>query len=243
MITDSRASLAIYSATHTAAEVTRVLGIEPAESAENGDPKHPPRVKADGTLTKQYFYTTSYWQLDVPSQGDGFSSLLALADLLAGKEAALEKLRETHDTVIWYFGSSDSEQAGFVIPPEVVAKLGPLGCEIDFDIYLSSQDSLGQVIEKTVLPVKAGMESEFEAAFEKAALILKRVPGFADVALARGVEKPNTYLLLIGWDSVESHEIGFRQSPEYQEWKALLHHFYDPFPTVEHFIPIHSASV
>jgi heme-degrading monooxygenase HmoA len=43
------------------------------------------------------------------------------------------------------------------------------------------------------------------------------------------------YLLLVGWDSVAAHEEGFRQSAGYQEWKRLLHHFYQPFPVVEHF--------
>jgi len=42
-------------------------------------------------------------------------------------------------------------------------------------------------------------------------------------------------VLLVQWKRLEDHTIGFRQSPEYQRWKALLHHFYDPFPTVEHY--------
>lgn len=37
---------------------------------------------------------------------------------------------------------------------------------------------------------------------------------------------------------MEDHTVGFRQSPEYQEWKIRLHHFYEPFPVVEHFTPI-----
>ncbi|MDQ1564954.1 MAG: hypothetical protein QOI14_1905 [Actinomycetota bacterium] len=49
------------------------------------------------------------------------------------------------------------------------------------------------------------------------------------------MESPNLYLLLVEWDSVEAHTDGFRTSPEYESWKALLHHFYDPFPVVEHF--------
>jgi len=43
------------------------------------------------------------------------------------------------------------------------------------------------------------------------------------------------YILLVRWDSLEVHTIGFRQSPQYQEWERLLHHYYDPFPTVEHY--------
>ncbi len=49
------------------------------------------------------------------------------------------------------------------------------------------------------------------------------------------METPNRYLLLVEWETLEAHTIGFRRSPRYQEWRALLHHFYAPFPTVEHF--------
>ena len=39
----------------------------------------------------------------------------------------------------------------------------------------------------------------------------------------------------VRWETLEAHEVGFRQSPQYQQWKKLLHHFYDPFPTVSHY--------
>jgi heme-degrading monooxygenase HmoA len=52
------------------------------------------------------------------------------------------------------------------------------------------------------------------------------------------IENDHRFLLLVWWDSVESHERGFRGSPQYAEWKALLHHFYDPFPTVEHYVTV-----
>ena len=44
--------------------------------------------------------------------------------------------------------------------------------------------------------------------------------------------------LLVRWDTLEAHTQGFRGSPQYQQWKALLHHFYDPFPVVEHYVPV-----
>jgi heme-degrading monooxygenase HmoA len=52
------------------------------------------------------------------------------------------------------------------------------------------------------------------------------------------LERDGRYLLLVRWETVEDHTEGFRQSADYQEWKALLHHFYDPFPTVEHDEPV-----
>ena len=93
----------------------------------------------------------------------------------------------------------------------------------------------GRIIEHAILAIKPGRESEFEAAFATAKHIISRMPGFRDLTLARGVERPGTYLLLVRWDSVEDHEVGFRGSPDYQEWRALLHDFYEPFPFVEHF--------
>jgi heme-degrading monooxygenase HmoA len=49
------------------------------------------------------------------------------------------------------------------------------------------------------------------------------------------MERRNEYLLLVQWQTLEDHEVGFRKSSQYQEWKALLHHFYEPFPTVLHY--------
>ena len=48
------------------------------------------------------------------------------------------------------------------------------------------------------------------------------------------LELPLEYLL-VEWDRLEDHTVGFRQSPRYEKWRALLHRFYDPFPRVEHF--------
>jgi heme-degrading monooxygenase HmoA len=51
----------------------------------------------------------------------------------------------------------------------------------------------------------------------------------------RCIETRNRYLLLVAWEKLEDHTVGFRQSARYQEWRALLHHFYEPFPIVEHY--------
>lgn len=53
--------------------------------------------------------------------------------------------------------------------------------------------------------------------------------------LQRCIEHPSRYVLLVNWDSLEDHTEGFRGSVQYDEWRALLHHFYEPFPTVEHY--------
>lgn len=94
------------------------------------------------------------------------------------------------------------------------------------------------ILEHALLSVKPGEESAFERAMEEAKAIIASMPGFAGLEVSRCIERPSTYLLLVRWHRLEDHTEGFRGSPEYHEWKALLHHFYDPFPVVEHFAQI-----
>jgi heme-degrading monooxygenase HmoA len=83
--------------------------------------------------------------------------------------------------------------------------------------------------------VKTGEEAAFEAAIAEARPLIAATPGFRSIAVRRCLETPNRYLLLVEWEKLEDHTIGFRQSARYEQWRALLHHFYDPFPTVEHY--------
>ncbi|RTZ18005.1 antibiotic biosynthesis monooxygenase [Vibrio aquaticus] len=91
------------------------------------------------------------------------------------------------------------------------------------------------ILEVAILDVKPNLEAEFEQNFAKAQTIISSMKGYVSHQLQRCIENPSRYILLVNWQTLEDHEQGFRQSAEYQEWKALLHHFYDPFPTVEHF--------
>ncbi|KFI11707.1 MULTISPECIES: antibiotic biosynthesis monooxygenase family protein [Vibrio] len=91
------------------------------------------------------------------------------------------------------------------------------------------------ILEVAILDVKPDMEKDFEQNFAKAQAIISSMKGYVSHQLQRCMENPGRYILLVNWQTLEDHEIGFRQSAEYQEWKALLHHFYDPFPTVEHY--------
>jgi heme-degrading monooxygenase HmoA len=95
-----------------------------------------------------------------------------------------------------------------------------------------------------MLPIKPGLSAEFEAAFQVAALIIAAMPGYVSHDLQRCLEVDHRYLLLVQWQTLEDHTIGFRQSAQYQQWRALLHHFYEPFPVVEHYqtvLPIGSS--
>ncbi|WNM24709.1 ASCH domain-containing protein [Demequina capsici] len=91
------------------------------------------------------------------------------------------------------------------------------------------------IVESVVLPVKPGFEPGFERAFHAAEPLIARQPGYVSHSLRRGVEEESTYLLTVEWETVEDHEVGFRESPDYQEWKALLHPFYEPVPEVLHY--------
>ena len=89
-----------------------------------------------------------------------------------------------------------------------------------------------------ILNIRAGQSAEFEAAFQRAAPLIATAPGYLGHELQKCLDTPQRYLLLEHWESREAHMLGFRQSPEFQEWKRLTHPFYDPFPTVEHYAPL-----
>jgi heme-degrading monooxygenase HmoA len=91
------------------------------------------------------------------------------------------------------------------------------------------------ILEMAVLDVRSGLEADFEAAFAKARPLIAATPGFLGLELQRCLESSSRYVLLVRWEALEDHTAGFRNSPRYVEWKRLLHHFYDPFPTVEHY--------
>ncbi len=98
------------------------------------------------------------------------------------------------------------------------------------------------LLEVAVLNVKSGQAQAFELAFKAAQSIISSREGYVDHQLQRCLEVPNQYLLLVHWRSLEDHTVGFRQSQEYQQWKKLLHHFYEPFPEVEHYQPVLDCS-
>ncbi len=91
------------------------------------------------------------------------------------------------------------------------------------------------ILEVAILTIKEGQNVEFERDFRKAEHYLTASNGYLKHSLKKCLEQPNKYVLLVNWVDVDAHEIGFRQSDRYQNWKRLLHHYYDPFPTVQHY--------
>ncbi|MGM9474754.1 antibiotic biosynthesis monooxygenase family protein [Pseudarthrobacter sp. YS3] len=94
------------------------------------------------------------------------------------------------------------------------------------------------ITEHALLTVRPGMENDFEVAFSEAKSIIASMEGFCGLTLSRCIESAGTYLLLVEWARLEDHTEGFRGSAAYQDWRKLLHHFYLPFPTVQHYEPV-----
>ncbi len=97
------------------------------------------------------------------------------------------------------------------------------------------------ITEHAILPVIPGQEAAFMETMDRAKSIIASAPGFISLRVERCIEQPSSFLLLVQWESLEAHTEGFRNSDAFGEWRALLHHFYDPFPVVEHFETVTTA--
>lgn len=91
------------------------------------------------------------------------------------------------------------------------------------------------ILETAILTIKPNMHQEFEDAFKKASTVITSVPGYISHDLQRCIEIENQYLLLVKWQTLEAHTIGFSQSEQLHTWKKLLYHFYDSTPTIKHY--------
>ncbi len=91
------------------------------------------------------------------------------------------------------------------------------------------------ILEHAILSIKPGESAAFEQAMREARSLIAATPGFQRLEVRPCVETSDRYLLLVWWDTLEAHTEGFRKSDRYQYWRNLLHHFYEPFPLVEHY--------
>jgi heme-degrading monooxygenase HmoA len=91
------------------------------------------------------------------------------------------------------------------------------------------------ILEVAILQVKVGYAQDFERDFAVASQFIQSVPGYVSHSLRKCLEEENKYILLVDWEKLEDHTVGFRESEAYLEWKKLLHHYYKPFPIVEHY--------
>lgn len=90
-------------------------------------------------------------------------------------------------------------------------------------------------MEAAILDVKPGQETEFGAVFREAESTIASMNGYVSHQLQRCLEDESRHIRPVNWEALEDHTEGFCNSAEYQQWKQLLHYFYEPFPTVEHY--------
>ncbi len=94
------------------------------------------------------------------------------------------------------------------------------------------------VLEHTLISVRPGSEEAFEAALLEARRIISASPGFRSLELHRGVESPDRFLLLVEWETLEDHVVGFRESEAFAAWRALIGPYFASPPVVDHFVPV-----
>lgn len=91
------------------------------------------------------------------------------------------------------------------------------------------------ILEVAILNVKNELQENFEKDFKIASQYISSIKGYKGHSLRKCLENENQYILLVDWENIQNHEVDFRQSDAYLKWKELLHDYYDPFPTVEHY--------
>ena len=97
------------------------------------------------------------------------------------------------------------------------------------------------IIEIAQLTIRPGSERQFEAAFLTAIKVLGGSKGYLTHELQRSVETPNRYALIVRWQTLEDHTVGFRQSPAFTEWRGHIGPFFESPPVVEHFQSVTAA--
>jgi heme-degrading monooxygenase HmoA len=91
------------------------------------------------------------------------------------------------------------------------------------------------IVEHALLHIRAGESPAFEAAMREARPLIAASPGFVGIEVRPAAERADHYLLRVVWTGIAAHRDGFRTSERYQDWRRLLHGFYEPMPVVEYF--------
>ncbi|HUB77095.1 MAG TPA: antibiotic biosynthesis monooxygenase [Solirubrobacteraceae bacterium] len=94
------------------------------------------------------------------------------------------------------------------------------------------------IVEHASINVLPGEEQRFEQALAEAREVIAGAPGYRGLRALRGVESPHSYLLLIEWDTLEDHMVGFRESELFGRWRALIGPHFDGAPSVDHYRPL-----
>jgi len=97
------------------------------------------------------------------------------------------------------------------------------------------------ILEIAILNLHPGQQTAYKAAFQRAAPIIRASPGYLSHELQHCLETPDRYVLLVRWQTLEDHTVGFRGSVPYQTWREILHPFYASF-SVEHYELVESEA-
>ncbi|MFZ5540722.1 MAG: antibiotic biosynthesis monooxygenase family protein [Pseudomonadota bacterium] len=92
------------------------------------------------------------------------------------------------------------------------------------------------ILEVADIRIRPGEQAAFDAAIRRGVeTVIARAKGFRGYKINKGVESPERYLLMIFWDTIEDHTVGFRGSPAFAEWRAMVGPFFAQPPQVEHY--------
>ena len=91
------------------------------------------------------------------------------------------------------------------------------------------------ILEVAIMKIKPELMQEFEAVFPQAAAITASCKGYISLEMQRCVETKGKYFYLIRWESIEAHEVNFRQTPKRAQFRDLLSKYWVEPPFAEHF--------
>lgn len=92
------------------------------------------------------------------------------------------------------------------------------------------------ILEVADIRIQPSAQAEFEkAVYHGLDSVLSLAKGFQSYEVRHCVEKPERYLLLIKWDTLEDHTVNFRLSPAHAAWREIVGGFFAQPPYVEHF--------
>ncbi|MEK8047223.1 antibiotic biosynthesis monooxygenase family protein [Ideonella margarita] len=92
------------------------------------------------------------------------------------------------------------------------------------------------ILELADIRIHAGQQAAFDEAIQRGlTTVIAHSPGFRGFKVNKGIESPERYILQIFWDTLEDHTVGFRKSPAFAEWRAIVGPFFAGAPVVEHF--------
>lgn len=91
------------------------------------------------------------------------------------------------------------------------------------------------ILEVATFDIKIGTNVNFEAALKKAGLVIAQSKGLLSYEFTKCMEMECRYLLLMRWETLEDHTIGFRESELFKEWRTLIGPFFKTPPFVLHF--------